>query len=1289
MQPRRQSFPPIVPTAGMVILVLLFLSSMWPSSVYPAPDAPTPTPTPTPPPPPELLSPESGATTTGLTDPPLGVPRLRWAAVPGATRYHIQISSAEGFASILEENDTYATEYTPYKRGYADGIYYWHVKSGNKTQWGNYSPAWSFNKDWTAAGSLRPNLLTPANNAILNSFSEFTWSPMLGAAQYLLEIDADPAFPSPVDYSVTTVKPAHTPTRKLGNNIYYWRVTPLDRSGNRGVPSDTMQFRLNWNERPRLLSPEDNTTVLFTPEFRWTAVAEAKYYILDISTDDRFSTLVRHYEPRNTSFTPDRALANDQDLYWRVQAVDSVGNKGPVSETRKVRIKWSLKPELLAPTDNWTTGPHPVFMWSPVPGAKQYRIQVAESRNFGTSIKVDKLTAATSYTHGDWGEIKLDPYFWQVRAEDNQGNHSEWSEVRSFKFGVYSASGLAPNLIYPPYYYEPDTERTPVHSDPTIAAPLFIWDTSHDERGPVPYLPADYYVLEVNADPSFRTRPNFAITTTTQAAAPTVANPFTGLIDGQVYYWRVRAYRNGQQMGTDTVWKTRIDTRLPLIPITDTIALMYPPDGHEVVVDAPVLGWQPVRGATQYRVQISRNEQFTAIVDEQLPTFLNYVPFQGRIERLSNGTYYWRVRVEQPNVGIWSEVRHFNLSHRVLTINPLYDYPWPPTTPISNDPANLVASSPNEGLGSYELQNLYVALERNSIAQNYYWVIVLDSQPTSDAEIHYGVYFDTDHLVGSGASQSPLCQWHNVNCNIQIRNPLYRPDFALYVHRLTGGQPLPELYRWSGEQWTANIWPDEARADLSGGVLQIRIPITALGTGDEAWVGSLAMEVFTLSPDLESVRDTIPEDATPLSRFAFTSDLLNPIYPFDTPGTNPIILFDNPLFRWLMPYWDTVDGYRLQIARDRAFTDLVAEGAFEAYESKEGSAYSFVPTAFAPTTALKDNETYYWRVQTRHEKWESSRFDYGPYSYPFRFKLDSRRPANLYVSPSNPVYTTPTFHWDRVEGVGVYRLQVDDDENFSSPIINLDVDLTSYTPLDTFADGTYYWRVAIKRDNNNYGKWTATQTFTQVSPAPEPISPRNGEAINGLPTFRWQPVLIPGEEPRRATPRYRLVIDDDPNFSSPLPTVDTDATSYTPRKGEKYKDGTWYWKVAMLDASNRPGPFSLPQSFYKEYVPPTVVSPPQGSSTPGIPTFIWQPLDGAAQYKLQLDDNEFFSSPESYMTDNTVYTPVTNLSKGVYFWRVQMVDVDGQPGPFTVGRVRIGHRIFLPALLRNVGKPRY
>ena len=51
-----------------------------------------------------------------------------------------------------------------------------------------------------------------------------------------------------------------------------------------------------------------------------------------------------------------------------------------------------------------------------------------------------------------------------------------------------------------------------------------------------------------------------------------------------------------------------------------------------------MLGWLPVNGANNYRVQISTKRDFTAIVDEAQPQFMNYVPWQGRHAAMPFGT---------------------------------------------------------------------------------------------------------------------------------------------------------------------------------------------------------------------------------------------------------------------------------------------------------------------------------------------------------------------------------------------------------------------------------------------------------------------------------------------------------------------------------------------------------------------------------------------------------------------------------------------------------------------------
>lgn len=84
-------------------------------------------------------------------------------------------------------------------------------------------------------------------------------------------------------------------------------------------------------------------------------------------------------------------------------------------------------------------------------------------------------------------------------------------------------------------------------------------------------------------------------------------------------------------------------------------------------------------------------------------------------------------------------------------------------------------------------------------------------------------------------------------------------------------------------------------------------------------------------------------------------------------------------------------------------------------------------------------------------------------------------------------------------------------------------------------------------------------TWEKPPGAPELVSPEDGAVVHmSTPTFRW----IPGEN----AVEHRLLVDDDPDFTSPIDNVflGGDATSWAkPFAG--YVDGTYYWKVVAVN----------------------------------------------------------------------------------------------------------------------------
>ncbi|MDO9576466.1 MAG: SUMF1/EgtB/PvdO family nonheme iron enzyme [Candidatus Cloacimonadales bacterium] len=93
----------------------------------------------------------------------------------------------------------------------------------------------------------------------------------------------------------------------------------------------------------------------------------------------------------------------------------------------------------------------------------------------------------------------------------------------------------------------------------------------------------------------------------------------------------------------------------------------------------------------------------------------------------------------------------------------------------------------------------------------------------------------------------------------------------------------------------------------------------------------------------------------------------------------------------------------------------------------------------------------------------------------------------------------------------------------------------------------------------------------------------------------------------------------------------------------------YYWRV-KADNSN----WSNIWNFATHQV--VILTNPVNRNHEGMkPNFVWLPLQGAAEYTLQVSDNVDFLTPEiNITTTNTSYNPTTNLQPNTkYYWRVK------------------------------------
>jgi hypothetical protein len=145
-----------------------------------------------------------------------------------AWKYKVQVSRDENFSIIYDSITTNNTYWTP-TSGYHDGTYWWHVAmvDGNGKS-GPYSPSATFTKQYPTT-----TLISPIGEALPGT-PTFIWTPVDGAATYVIEVSKNATF-SPVYDTVKTINTQFTPTKLYDSDvIYYWRVAIIDRNDKQG-----------------------------------------------------------------------------------------------------------------------------------------------------------------------------------------------------------------------------------------------------------------------------------------------------------------------------------------------------------------------------------------------------------------------------------------------------------------------------------------------------------------------------------------------------------------------------------------------------------------------------------------------------------------------------------------------------------------------------------------------------------------------------------------------------------------------------------------------------------------------------------------------------------------------------------------------------------------------------------------------------------------------------------------------------------------------------------------------
>jgi hypothetical protein len=663
---------------------------------------------------PRPLSPASGARVSLL-------PAFAWAPVAGAERYEFQIAADAGFnAPVLGAGqDRFFTRNTraTVSKTVPNGTYWWRVRAaGKRGQVSPWTAGQSFRKAWSAAAVLQ----SPGNGAAVSyplAPLRLAWSPVPGAATYLVSIATDPELGSLVGgRTVETEATSFTRAAALAPGTYYWGITPVDAEGNRGSPSQVWSFMWVWpsatTARFADLVPEPHVV---DPQFSWDPVPGAARYEVEVNSSRDFapgSRVCCTGQVIGSSLSPTRVL-RDNTYYWRVRAFDPEGNAGIWNEGPQFVKTFDKSPPVPGPSianmrmrDNLSdpgtdVSPAvagyqtnvPIVRWDPVPGASSYEVVVTPFDlglgicNWSSTDRWQVRTAVTSWSplgtgltgRAPYGNpptvahdlISLDfdrHYCVRVRARSNrdasnQEVYGDYTELDSgdgtgwaFQWTGYPAGGSCTPSCNPGYLGSGDYVLPQAGSTVT-QTPLLTWRPLAGR--------ASYFII-VAKDPSFTNIVDYAFTQIPAYSPRTSGTPTTYPDETTSYYWvvlpAVDANGNGAVGNPDLGAPTTFEKR------STPPSRLGPLDGSATFGQA-TFRWTLALGARRYRLQIDQDPTFGNPIDDVLTDGTAYT---------SNTTYpadtvlYWRVRADDENlIGLtWSTIGTFQKRLPVPQVSP-------------------------------------------------------------------------------------------------------------------------------------------------------------------------------------------------------------------------------------------------------------------------------------------------------------------------------------------------------------------------------------------------------------------------------------------------------------------------------------------------------------------------------------------------------------------------------------------------------------------------------------------
>ncbi|MBI1806523.1 MAG: T9SS type A sorting domain-containing protein [Ignavibacteria bacterium] len=656
-----------------------------------------------------------------------------------------------------------------------------------------------------------------------------------------------------------------------------------------------------------------------------------------------------------------------------------------------------------SPANGATNQPLNVALsWDPGSSAFFYKVQVSTDSTFQDTTKV----VVTSPSYSPAGLKQFTTYYWRVVIYNPNG--ASFFQQPPFRFTT---------LLLPP---NPPTLLAPTASQQNVPVTTTLrWNK-------VPIAPATYQV-QLAKDTGFS-----VIVKDTSSVADTSVQ--IGPLENCVtYYWKVRGTNTGGTGNYTAVRNFRVTLATPAAPV-----LVTPNDNATDLPLTDTLKWSGDVCSDNYRLQVADNVAFT-----NPKVAIQTASTSRRIDSLAQGTvYFWKVNAFNTKDSSAYTARKF-------------------TTLLSSPTAFLPADG-----DSNQPQTLTITWRKNPFADTYRYEV-------SEDQLFTSILFSDSLVVDTSAQVGPLNFCHTYFWRVKARNANAVSAYSTpRKFKIQTGLPLfpaltfPADGQTNVDESPTVTWTPGA-GDLCAKTYVVQYSLDSLfGSiiGSDT-VSTTSRRIGPLNPltmYFWRVAAVSGAGQGPFAKRSFTvTNATSPAQP--TLSSPPDGAGDVPTRPTLM--WDTTrraTSYRLQVARDSAFTVLINNDSTLVVPSKQ----------IGP---LQNSTLYFWRVNAKNAVGTS------PYSSVRRFVTLFPPASPFLLNPTNgatDVPTAPEFDWSIGERADAYEIQVAKDTVFSAVVFS-DTTVTVLSwrlPFALESITKYYWRVRGK-NTVGWGSWSSIYTF--------------------------------------------------------------------------------------------------------------------------------------------------------------------------------------------------------------------